>query len=297
MKTNKDYKIEKQKYGFLSVKPTPSADEITRFYADEFYSGDYKNFNDSSLEVQLNDREFYEGSWRDLAINIKNLSERDLFGQSILDIGCGWGLFLQFMSKFGMQCYGFDPAPEAVAYASSKGANVKVAGLEKMAVFDERRFDVVILNNVLEHLLDPIGVVSEIKEKVLAPSGLLVIDVPNEFNPFQLAGRDVHNLNDWWVAPPGHLNYFSNESLSNLLEGEGYDVLHSEASFPLEIFLLFGDCYVGDNSLGKEIHKKRVNFELNMRKNGQGEVLRKFYESLAKINIGRQVRIYARPKI
>ena len=49
-------------YGFLQVSPSPSSDEITAFYAEEFYSDDYKNFNDSSLEVQLNDREFYEGT-------------------------------------------------------------------------------------------------------------------------------------------------------------------------------------------------------------------------------------------
>ena len=32
--------------------------------------------------------------------------------------------------------------------------------------------------------------------------GILLIDVPNEFNDFQVAGRDLHSLNDWWVAPP-----------------------------------------------------------------------------------------------
>ena len=37
--------------------------------------------------------------------------------------------------------------------------------------------------------------------------------MPNEFNVFQTTGRDVHGLNDWWVAPPGHLNYFSNDTL------------------------------------------------------------------------------------
>jgi 2-polyprenyl-3-methyl-5-hydroxy-6-metoxy-1,4-benzoquinol methylase len=290
------YVVERQRYGFWAIRPTPSKEEITRFYANEFYSGDYKNFNDSSLEVQVNDLEFYEGSWGDVADSIQRLSGRTLDGQTILDIGCGWGLFLEYMSRLGMKCYGFDPAPEAVAYASSKGASVKLAGLDKIAVFDDQRFDVVTLNNVLEHLSDPIGVVSEVLTEVLSPDGLLVIDVPNEFNAFQLAGRDTHGLADWWVAPPAHLNYFSNESLSDLLEGEGYDVLHSEASFPLEMFLLFGECYVGDGTLGKEIHRKRVNFELNMRRNGQTEVLRKFYKGLAQVNLGRQVRIYARPK-
>ena len=50
----------------LSNKSTPSNKVITQFYADEFYTGDYKNFNDSSLEVQLNDKEFWHGKWQDI---------------------------------------------------------------------------------------------------------------------------------------------------------------------------------------------------------------------------------------
>ena len=47
-------KLEKHsQYGFLQFKPTPTNEEITEFYANEFYSGEYKRFNDSSLEVQM----------------------------------------------------------------------------------------------------------------------------------------------------------------------------------------------------------------------------------------------------
>jgi len=53
MKNN--YKLKKNKFGFFQVSPTPSAEEITKFYAEEFYTGEYKNFNDSSLEVQISD--------------------------------------------------------------------------------------------------------------------------------------------------------------------------------------------------------------------------------------------------
>ena len=41
-----DYElVPHPQYGFLQVSPTPSDEEITQFYANEFYSGDYKNFN------------------------------------------------------------------------------------------------------------------------------------------------------------------------------------------------------------------------------------------------------------
>lgn len=280
-------------YGFLQVSPTPSADEITQFYANEFYSGEYKKFNNSSLEVQVEDKDFFEGQCEDILFNIAKVLEKPLDGLRILDIGCGWAQALMYFRSKGMDCYGFDPAPEAIKYGLSKGLNVKHAGIDRMDVFGDIKFDVVMLKNVLEHMANPFDVLKEIREKVLKKGGLIVLDVPNEFNVFQTAGRDVHGLSDWWVAPPGHLNYFSNDTLVKLVNGAGYQVSLSEASFPLEMFLLFNDCYVGDSDLGKQIHKKRVNFEMNLRRLGHEDKLHEFYQSLAKINLGRQVAVYA----
>jgi len=295
MKKNNDPdNLEKHpKYGFLQFKPTPSPEEITEFYANEFYSGEYKNFNDSSLEVQMEDREFFEGEWDDIANHISDIFDKPLSGISLLDVGCGWSQALLFFADKGIDCYGFDPAPEAVEYAISKDLNVKLAGMDKMDVFEGKKFDVVLLKNVLEHLANPVEILKEINEKLLNKGGMIIIDVPNEFNVFQTAGRDLHQLGNWWVAPPAHLNYFSKDTLANLLEGTGYEIKLSEASFPLEMFLLFGDCYVGNGDIGKQCHQKRVAFETNLRKSGHTKTLHQFYQALAELNLGRQVTVYA----
>jgi 2-polyprenyl-3-methyl-5-hydroxy-6-metoxy-1,4-benzoquinol methylase len=281
------------KFGFLQFKPTPSLEEINEFYANEFYSGDYKNFNDSSLEVHLDDKAFNEGCWESMAQHMCGILEKPVDQLSLLDIGCGWSQALLYFADKGMDCCGFDPAPEAIEYGIGKGLNVKHAGMESMDIFADKKFDVVSLNNVLEHLANPVEVLEEIRDKVLRPGGLIVIDVPNEFNVFQTAGRELHDLEEWWVVPPGHLNYFSKDTLANLLEGTGYEIKLEEASFPMEMFLLFGDCYVGDGKLGKECHKKRVAFESNLRKLGHGEKLNHFYQALAQLNLGRQITTYA----
>ncbi len=292
---------EKSKYeliphlecGFLQISPTPSSDEITQFYANEFYSGEYKKFNNSSLEVQVEDKEFFDGQCDDMLFNITKILKKPLTDLRILDVGCGWAQALLYFKTKGMDCYGFDPAPAAIQYGLSKGLNVKHAGIDRMDVFGDTKFDVVMLKNVLEHIANPVEVLKEIREKVLKEGGLIILDVPNEFNVFQTVGRDVHGLNDWWVAPPGHLNYFCNDTLVKLVKATGYKVQISEASFPLEMFLLFDDCYVGDSDLGRLCHKKRVNFEMNLRKAGQEDKLHEFYQALAKINLGRQVTVYA----
>tara|TARA_B100000941_G_scaffold290110_1_gene271173 strand:- start:2102 stop:2983 length:882 start_codon:yes stop_codon:yes gene_type:complete len=292
---DKKFKVIKNNYGFYQINPTPSEEEITKFYADEFYTGEYKNFNDSSLEVQLNDEEFFHGRWNDIYQNFIEIDKKFENKAEILDVGCGWGLALQFFKKKGYDCYGFDPAKEAVEYGCKKGLKIKHAGLKSLDVFDGKKFDIISLFNVLEHMSDPVEVIKQIK-KIIKKNGILVIDVPNEFNEFQLSGRDTHKLNDWWIAPPNHLNYFSRDSLVNLLEKFDFEVKICEASFPLEMFLLFGDNYVKDGKLGSSCHKKRVAFEQNLRKQGKTKFLKKFYRTLANLNLGRQVAVYACPK-
>ena len=292
---DKKFKVIKNNYGFYQINPTPSEEEITKFYADEFYTGEYKNFNDSSLEVQLNDEEFFHGRWNDIYQNFIEIDKKFENKAEILDVGCGWGLALQFFKKKGYDCYGFDPAKEAVEYGCKKGLKIKHAGLKSLDVFDGKKFDIISLFNVLEHMSDPVEVIKQIK-KIIKKNGILVIDVPNEFNEFQLSGRDTHKLNDWWIAPPNHLNYFSRDSLVNLLEKFDFEVKICEASFPLEMFLLFCYNYVKDGKLGSSCHKKRVAFEQNLRKQGKTKFLKKFYRTLANLNLGRQVAVYACPK-
>lgn len=280
-------------FGFLQISPTPSAEEITRFYAEEFYSSKYKAFNNSSLEVQEADRDYHDAHRQDIADRIEEFLGRSIEGVEVLDIGCGWGQTMRYLAAKGARCAGFDPAPEAIAHVKACGLEGVQAGMERMDVFGDRRFDVVILMNVLEHLADPVEVVRQIREKVLQPGGLLVIEVPNEFNAFQVAARKLHGLAEWWVAPPAHLNYFSASTLASLLKGSGFEVRSSEASFPMEMFMLMGENYVADGKLGRLCHERRMAFETNLRAMGGGESLRRFYNALADVNVGRQVICYA----
>ena len=89
------------------------------------------------------------------------------------------------------------------------------------------------------------------------------------------------------------MNYFSASSLTSLLSSAGLDVFHRQASFPMEMFLLFGDDYVSNGDLGRICHQKRIQFEQNLVKHGHGDKLTDFYSALADLNLGRQIVVYA----
>jgi len=283
--------IQDARHNYLRVDPVPTHQEVEEFYKKEFYSSEYRNFNDSSLSVQSGEEDFFNARWEGMYLKCKEHFKHEAL--SLFDIGFGFAQALLYFKQRGFDVSGLEPVPEAVEFARSKGLEVYNTGIEDFDCVGEKRFDVVTLLNVLEHLRDPAQTLKSIKSKLLKPGGILIIDVPNEFNDFQTIANQEYNLNQWWVCPPNHINYFTATSVKQLLIDCGYSVLYSEASFPMEMFMLMGDVYVGNGELGKVCHNRRVKFENLMRKYGRKEKLSKFYEVLAELDLGRQIVVYA----
>lgn len=288
--------IKDTQHHYLRIDPIPTVEEVEKYYQEDFYSQANPSFNDSSLEVQEKDKYFFDSRWD----RIYQVCE-DHFGnmarKKIYDVGFGYAQALIYFQRKGLICSGIEPSPEGVAYALSKGINGKNGGIENEHSYNtEEKQDIVLLINVLEHLRTPFDTLVNIRKHLIAENGILCIDVPNEFNAFQLAANKEYNLKDWWITPPKHINYFSPSALKHLLESAGYEVINEEASFPIELFLLFGDVYVGNGELGSVCHKKRVHFEYLMHKHGYQDKLNKFYQALASLELGRQINMFAKPK-
>ena len=87
-----------------------------------------------------------------------------------------------------------------------------------------------------------------------------------------------------------HINYFDFESLGGLLERKGLEVVHRQGDFPMELFLLMGENYVGDSEVGERCHEKRVRFETAL----PAELRRCMYEALAGVGVGRSCLVCGR---
>jgi SAM-dependent methyltransferase len=95
---------------------------------------------------------------------------------ALLDAGCGTGGNLVAFGSLGA-AVGVDPSPHAIEACRARGlTDVHQAGLEALP-FEDGRFDLVLMTDVLEHIADDGAALRELR-RVAAPSASLVLTVP-----------------------------------------------------------------------------------------------------------------------
>ncbi len=145
---------------------------------------------------------------------------RFLASGRLLDVGCGTGGFLRAMAQAGWEVWGLEPSPRAAEVAGKiSGAPVLVARLEE-ADLPTGFFDVITLWDVVEHLHDPRAGLEQVG-RALRPGGLLVVSTPDFDSP------DRRLFGKYWFGYdlPRHLYIFTEETVSALLTGTGFQVV------------------------------------------------------------------------
>lgn len=100
--------------------------------------------------------------------------------------------------------------------------------------------------------------------------------------------------NAWWVCFD-HINYFSASSLNKLLAKTGFQLLYSTITFPMELFILMGEDYIGNPDVGSKMHDKRVILEHNLNKSERGRILKEeLYQKFKGLGVGRTIICYAK---
>lgn len=265
--------------GFRHISPLPTQEQLNKLYSTEYFNEIKPNFG---KEHEI-DKQWWRSLFKDIFDTVE--SYLDKRQRRVLDVGAGYLGFCQYGIKRKWDVVGLDPSLQS--YKRSQELNIPFY----RGNYDENClhlgiFDVIHAYEVLEHIGEPITFIKQ-AHRQLEREGILVITSPNEFNLFQEAGDTNHFITK------EHINYFTIESLSRLLEDNGLDILEIKTSFPMELFLMMGIDYIGHDRTGRKVHNYRKKFELNMRK-ALPELFRDWSQFWTDRGLGRDITIYAR---
>jgi len=144
----------------------------------------------------------------------------------VLDVGCNRGAFGAGLKQNGIgEVWGCELDPDAAAVAATRLDKV-IAGPFAADTVPDHYFDVVVFNDVLEHLPDPSQILRVARDK-LKPGGVVLASIPNL--------RHIENLlhivrdKDFRYEPAGirdntHLRFFTLKSIPRLFEQAGYQI-------------------------------------------------------------------------
>jgi len=127
----------------------------------------------------------------------------------LLDFGCGTGDFIQYCQELGFQVRGAEPSEQALAHASALVIDNIISPEEELA--SDTKYDVITMWHVLEHVHNPIDVLSRLMKK-LNRNGHLIIAVPNPDS------HDARHYGTYWAGwdVPRHLWHFEPHAMIKL---------------------------------------------------------------------------------
>ncbi len=262
---------------------------IEQDYSDDYFTKVKPNF----IKEHEADKQWYNKIvFKDIFDTVE--SYLDTRQRRVLDVGAGWMGFLRYAGSHGWDTVGLDPSLQA--YKASKEENIPFY----RGVYDENClhlgiFDVINAHEVLEHINSPADFVKQ-AHKQLEENGIFVVTTPNDFNIFQTHRMEMDkniNYGTYYISRE-HINYFTIESLSNLLKNAGFELLEVRTRFPMEMFLFMGIDYTSNSRTGRRVHGYRKRWELNLEKAGLSSLRKEFDQFWTDRGLGRDIVIYAR---
>ncbi len=132
-------------------------------------------------------------------------------GLKILEVGCSYGYLTYSLNRMGHRAKGIDISKEAIGFARSQfGEYFEVSDLKDYK--DEKKFDLIIATELIEHLPDPVGFVQKCKG-LLEKEGRIIITTPN---------KDYNGDAVWKTdLPPVHTVWLSRKSFEKMAKMHG----------------------------------------------------------------------------
>ena len=156
-------------------------------------------------------------------------------GDNVLEVGCGAGQFIRAIKKLrpDLVCHGSDISRKALEIARRSLDGVLYSEQNGSSVpYSDRSISAVVIFDVLEHVDDPVAFMREVN-RVLKPGGTLYAFVPCEGDILSIWHLLKFLIPAWagkgWVGNltkrfAGHIQYYSRNSLVELVEKSGFEI-------------------------------------------------------------------------
>lgn len=204
--------------GLVFLDPVMTAEAYGRFYA-----GTYRPLV-SAYHGRLIDATTIQQEQREYAVERGDLLEPFVAGRgytTLLDIGGSTGVVAHALAqRFHVRPTVVDPAPLETAQAQMLGLET-IQGLVEQVDLGERRFDLVVLCQTIDHLLDVAGTLRRLRQ-LLTAQGMLFVDIVD----FRAA-----YLRNWSIEEAvkiDHPYYLTEATASAYLRRAGFDVVRSD---------------------------------------------------------------------
>ena len=276
-------KIKKNKLGFYKVDPVPNKIQLNKYYKEKYF----KKSISYKYKMKIEEENYHKCiSLAKIFMLTKKLKKIDK--KVLLDIGAGQGTFLNKIKDYFKNCVGVDfSLNNLIKKNNSKIKFISMDPEDFLQKQDLKKFDVITLNNVLEHVTDPVKFIKILKKKIKKKS-YLICTIPNDFSNLQKETNKRVHKKKYWISPPEHLSYFNRENFINFSSKMGFKTLDAISDFPIELFLLKKDFdYTKNPKLGKKIHLLRCEIMSYLGKNSSYSNIYKFLKIIYELNIGR----------
>ena len=145
---------------------------------------------------------------------LRKLAEHGATGGSLLEVGCGYGYFLDEAAAHFPRKMGCEMSPQAAEQARTFTADVRLGSIDSIPA--DRKFDCIVALHVVEHVYKPHEFVTRLRGH-LTDSGIMVLAVPD------MGGMWRRALGGRWPSfkYPEHVVFYDQRSLFNLMRDAG----------------------------------------------------------------------------
>jgi SAM-dependent methyltransferase len=211
--------------GLLYIDPWPSEAETRAVYGESYFlNEEFMQGNNEGLfgyvdyvAERFNKQPQYAKLAREIAWMLACEGRRP----QLLEVGCGFGYFLDVAFEENFEVAGLEFNPHAVARLRRKFAFPILLGAVETTDLEPASLDAVVMFDVIEHLRDPFAALDRLHQALRSKGVLALTTVDADSWASRLLGRRMEDFR----RTREHLVFFGRSTMRQILADHGFEVL------------------------------------------------------------------------